>query len=188
MNFLDVLRFHNERYPMMKELDFLKLCFQSAFGPGHIIQDKDKARKYFYEEASIISDEKDEVFTPIGNDYVRVDILSYSYSKDELFTNFVRSAIVEEKMKNVYEKYIEILISYCNENDKLDKDLILRLKKEYGYNPFSHSDEYRQVYKPHYRIVKENILFENIKISRLDKCDKTLSASASECISISLWS
>ena len=73
MEFIEVLRMHNEKYPTMNELDFLKLCFQSAYGPGHIIQNKEKAKKYFDEEVLIDTNHKDDVlkYTSMYEAYIR---------------------------------------------------------------------------------------------------------------------
>ena len=38
-----ILLAHAEKYPMMEPTDAVKLLYQAAFGPGHMIADRDAA-------------------------------------------------------------------------------------------------------------------------------------------------
>ena len=42
-NFEKILLFHFEKYPLMKPVDAVKLCYQSAFGCGHLVKNEEFA-------------------------------------------------------------------------------------------------------------------------------------------------
>ena len=46
----DILLSHFVRYPQMTPQDAVKLLYQSAFGPGHLIRDEGMARARLAEE------------------------------------------------------------------------------------------------------------------------------------------
>ena len=51
-NFEKILLFHFEKYPLMEPVDAVKLCFQSAFGCGHLVKNEEFALSMLRKELS----------------------------------------------------------------------------------------------------------------------------------------
>ena len=54
-SFLQILHQHAARYPLMTPTDYGKLAYQSEFGPGHMISDKQAALSRLLEEWQVIA-------------------------------------------------------------------------------------------------------------------------------------
>ncbi len=160
---------HNKRYPGMHIEDFIKLIHQSTFGPAHFSKkpNKKKLLKFLKKE-----NENFEFYhhTPmiesIGNDYVRVSLLSVlkkEISENELmnafFISMKESPKPDNALKLLFVEKLSILLGLIKDRViKLDyvlsKAYIENYLKE-GMQPMHHSDFYRTHYHPHYRVVKK---------------------------------
>jgi hypothetical protein len=145
-------------------VDIYKFFFQGTFGPGHIIRDKQSALKYLQNELQNMTDFDSVLWQPVGynKQYYRVSlslVKEGTISEEELFDAFVESAdpssvpSIEEWIKewdfilNIIETMNLKIINYEEDKSILDE----MLKK--GNTLVRHSDFYRKLYHPHYRIV-----------------------------------
>lgn len=167
---------HFERYPFMKARDAAKLCYQSEFGCGHFIADEKRAYDYLIEEmceASKLSCTVNESFYEnIGGGYVRVNIRKLDengMSPQILFDKFIRSSKNNKGTKGgLTERFrcIRHLTRECKapfelgEFDEFTESYLELSNKKGLLLPIGHSDEYRQMYKPAYRVIcKDEIEF-----------------------------
>ena len=68
----ELIKFNVKRYPLMEINDVIKLLYQRSFGCGHVIKNKDKAKKFLLEEfKDTISDSSLPLVEEIGNDFIR---------------------------------------------------------------------------------------------------------------------
>jgi len=153
-------------HPEARLIDIYKFFFQGTFGPGHIIRDKQSALKYLQNELQNATDFDSVLWQPVGynKQYYRVNlslVKEGTISEEELFDAFVESAdpssvpSIEEWIKewdiilNIIEKMNLKIIDYEEHksglNDMLKKENIL----------VRHSNIYRNLYHPHYRILNK---------------------------------
>ncbi len=161
-------------HPKAQLTDLFKLLSQSAFGPGHNIQNIDVAYKYYLEELN-----NSEVFDQISiqpclyfNDFYRINLSLVKYGLipvDELFRWFIESSNVicitsESEFYNEWDLVLEVI--------KQEKMIFNEFEKEMEYlneimkkNRFlcHHSEIYKNSYHPHYRIVHERLIPLTIK-------------------------
>lgn len=162
------------KYPESTLIDLYKYFYQSRFGPEHFIKDSLIALKILQdelenEEISTYKSKPDsfliEVLHP-EKKYVRIDL---SLVKDRiipmqlLFTAFLQSSSKNdstdyEKWKNDWREIISLIEK---ENFKIknfyeDKSKIEAALKQ-NKLVFSHSSNYKNYYKPHYRIIEYRI-------------------------------
>ena len=165
-----------QTYPKSRLLDIYKSCFQDYMGAEHLVSDRQSVKMYL--EAELNATSLDELmpwyYEPCGIDssYYRVSIRTvkeHLISEDALLDAFIRSANSEKRptvgsWKDRWRTIINTIegmslsLPYYQE-DKAYIDSILSA----GKYAISHSPDYREAYRPHYRIVAREIFEQEIK-------------------------
>ncbi len=151
MKFRDYLD-HELNTKLALELqDVIKMCYQAAFGAEHLLEDLDKARKYFDREFELVEMRDVPLYEYISEDVARVDLGAWKAKglpKEWLFDLFVMATKEnyggEEKMlENLAEvvKMMPEMVGFVEEY------------KAGGIRPVHHSQRYRDEHKPSYRLV-----------------------------------
>ena len=165
-----------EIYPKSRLLDIYKSSFQDYMGAEHLISDRQRVKAYLDEELQTTSldDLMPWYYEPCGIDnlYVRVSIRAIKenlVSEDMLLDAFIRSANIDkrptvESWRDRWHKIIGTidrmnlnLLNYQQDRKFIDSVLSV------GRYAISHSQEYREAYRPHYRIVEKSIFEREIK-------------------------
>jgi hypothetical protein len=168
-----VLR-HYDIYPLMQAEDFHKLLFQATRGPIHSLQHLEKAKKYFFKEWKETSTTEDNIpcfedislhsslfrvhFAPLKKKGARPELLW------EFFLETSRTFVENCSLYGaIMQEFMQITksppLSY------LEKDFGIlweKSKEDFLYIP-THSEMYRNVYQPHYRLVSGEYLLEIIQ-------------------------
>ena len=163
-------------YPKSRLLDFYKSCFQDYMGAEHLVSDRKRVKAYLDEE--LLSTNLDDLmpwhYEPCGIDgqYIRVSIRAIKekmVSEDLLLDAFIRSANSDKRptVESWRDRWHIIIgtidqmgLSLPNyQQDREFIDSILNI----GKYAISHSPEYREAYRPHYRIVEKGIFERDIK-------------------------
>lgn len=154
-NFLDILKFHLNKYPLMQAEDIYKLAYQFYFGPAHFINDKEKAYAYLLKEAKETNNKDIEVID-VG-EYVRVSLINDEKYLSELFNAFIKSAKKSDKSIDDFIKLLDTCSEYLINNEVLYHDFLslLQKMKELNYPAISHSQIYKDNYHPHYRLINK---------------------------------
>ena len=166
----ELIKFNVERYPLMEINDVIKLLYQRSFGCGHEVNNKAKAKKYLLEEFNeTISDESAPLVEEIGNGFIRVNLSRYKamgLDPELLFEAFYLSS--KEKTKGVSD-FIESVEAFREMIDNGEApfninefDLYFNKYLDKGMPLVSHSEIYKTMYDPHYRVVnKKYFLLED---------------------------
>ena len=173
-----------ELYPKSRLLDIYKSCFQDFMGAEHLVTDRQSVKVYLEHELELTS--LDELlpwyFEPCGTDscFFRVSLRVVKEGlvpEDLLLDAFIRSANSDSghsvESWIIRWRQIEAAIDEMNiglSNYQNDKNFIDSVLAE-GRYAISHSPDYREAYRPHYRIVERSI-FEN-QIRPLLVCDES---------------
>ena len=164
-----------QTYPKSRLLDLYKSCFQDFMGAEHLVSDRQRVKDYLDEELNnaTLDGLMPWMYEPCGIDssYYRVSIRTVKegiISEEQLLDAFIRSANmpkrpnVEDWAKHWHEIIRTIdpmqLTLPLYEKDKHFIDSILSV----GKYAISHSPEYREAYRPHYRIVERSIFEREI--------------------------
>ena len=165
-----------ETYLESRLLDIYKSCFQDYMGAEHLVSDRQRVKAYLDEELQTTSldDLMPWYYEPCGvyGQYIRVSIRAIKenlITEDLLLDAFIRSANSEkrpsvESWRDEWHKIIgtidqmKIGLSRMGQ-DRAFIDSILTV----GKYAISHSPEYREAYRPHYRIVEKGIFEREIK-------------------------
>ncbi len=141
-----------KKYPESTLQDILKLLYQCEFGSNHMIHDLDQCYKYLKDECSHLLNTHYEI-EEIGEDYVRFHL--FNANEIELKTInqlFVLSSKSHpdlnqfiyklNQLKELYPHFASGIESYIQE----------------GCPSLRHSQHYRDIYNPHYRIIKKGLV------------------------------
>ena len=165
-----------QTYPKSRLLDIYKSCFQDYMGAEHLVSDRQRVKAYLDEELQTTN--LDELmpwyYEPCGvnGQYVRVSIRAVKeniVSEDLLLDAFIRSANSDKRptVESWRDRWHKIIGTIDQmglnlphyQQDRALIDSILSV----GKYAISHSPEYREAYRPHYRIVEMSIFENEIK-------------------------
>lgn len=158
MDFEEILIYHFEKYPLMTPQDAVKLCFQSAYGCGHLIKNEETALSMLKKEmGDILPDAGAQMFEPIGGGYVRLDLhraKAHGISPENICNIFIKSANCGEKTG--LSPKLELLKKLADMGKTpFSKKELFEYLDAYNSEMVSHSEEYRKAYSPAYRVVLE---------------------------------
>ncbi len=156
-----ILLTHAARYPKMQPTDAVKLLFQSEFGGGHLVADEERFRAYL--RAEYERTPKDEISTlceEIGDGMLRVYLAPLDASDlDLLAAAFLKGAKETKGSVVRFEEKLAVLRELTEKGtfafSPRELDDYLTAYRDAGYPAVSHSDAYRQAYRPAYRIVRK---------------------------------
>ena len=154
-----ILITHAKRYPLMQPCDAVKLIYQNEFGGGHLICDEEACLNYLRREyADLEKDPTAPLYENIGNGIVRVNLTAVKPEDlAQLGQDFIASATKHKGTLDSFLKKLEVLRKLTAEGVfTFDTNALSDYLSEYkaaGYPAVSHSPEYRQAYKPAYRII-----------------------------------
>lgn len=154
-----ILREHAKRYPIMQPTDAVKLIYQNEFGGGHLIRDEQACLNYLCREyESVEKDDSIPLYEDIGNGIVRVNLAAVKEEDlGQLGRDFIRSAAEHKGNMDSFLHKLEMLKKLTAQGAFLfgsnDLDGYLAEYEKAGYPVVSHSAEYRESYRPAYRII-----------------------------------
>lgn len=182
MNIITLVKEHLIRYPSMKPQDIIKLIYQNEFGGGHMIDSFDNSLERLQNECKTLNSQTTLTSEVIGDNLIRVylgkldpvEILTLNQifvaSSKQSHGNLVSFI---KKLETVKEAMFQGKIDYDGHQFEAE----LKVYEKMNFPPVSHSDQYRQKYKPHYRVVDKRYFqyFEIInKINQLFVANKKL--------------
>ena len=154
-----ILIAHAKRYPLMQPTDAVKLIYQNEFGGGHLIRDEEACLNYLRREyADLEKDPTAPLYEDIGNGIVRVNLAALREEDlEQLGKAFIDSAAKHKGTLDSFLNKLEVLrILTAEDVFAFDLDALNAYLSEYkaaGYLAVSHSEQYRQAYKPSYRVI-----------------------------------
>jgi hypothetical protein len=159
-----ILMDHAYRYPMMQPTDAVKLIYQNELGGGHLIRDKEKCLEYLRKEyASVAKNAQMTQYEEIGNSFARVHLAALPEGNLELLgRNFIRSASEYTGSMERFREKLNVLRQVTSDGififDAAQLENYLSDYEASAYPMVSHSEIYRKLYAPAYRVVLKKLL------------------------------
>ncbi len=151
--------------------DYLKLIYQSTFGGEHLIKNTQEVYNYLLTECNQMEENVpfyEPLYEIISDKYVRVNLRPYikgNFDLNKLFSAFINQksneslVALEEKISIfidlVLDKTIDIDINKLKE--------VLDNYRNDNYPVFHHSETYRKLYYPNYRVVPREFISNEMK-------------------------
>ena len=154
-----ILIAHAKRYPLMQPTDAVKLIYQNEFGGGHLIRDEQACLNYLRREyASVAKDPTVPLYEDIGNGIIRVNLAAVKPEDfEQLGKDFIRSSAEHTGTMDSFLRKLDVLRKLTVEGifsfDSQELENYLFKYRSQSYPIVSHSEAYREEYRPAYRII-----------------------------------
>jgi len=164
----DIVAAHLERFPDAEPVDLYKLVHQASLGIGHLIDNDVEARGMLADEArdlDLTPREWEEVVEPIrpGGELVRVHLRPYlraGGSLERLLTAMLRTQDLLDAVSLTALAAnlgtVRGVVHAIDQDQRFDRrafDVLLHDLATAGFPARHHSDAFRELYDPHYRVV-----------------------------------
>jgi len=177
-NLNQIISGHMLKYPKSQALDILKLIYQNEFGCGHLVTDEAQCLQMLLDECSTVSEKGGSLFEPIGNGYSRINLSAAKKEQIpmELIARlFYLSAKRQggsvdgflEKTEAVKELFVQNAFPFAVS----EVESFIAEWKNSGCKAFSHSNTYRENYRPSYRVIQSK--YEDIFALMCDIANKS---------------
>lgn len=150
MNFAEIIALHRERYPLMQGRDWVKLCYQSEFGAGHMIADSTACLARLKTEYENTPAADGPLFEAIGGGLCRLHLgpLHHENVPLKIVSRLFELAAVPRGNREGLEGKLAMV-------ETPEYEAYLAEYRKNGCPAVSHSEIYRQAYHPAYRVVPD---------------------------------
>lgn len=163
-----ILRGQFGKYPSMEAQDALKLLYQHCFGCEHMLANKEKALSMLKEEMDhVVEMPGGELWEDIGNGYIRLNLAAAKARKispEKIEEVFVQTAKIGRKTD--FAEAVTVLERMTKDGDTPFSEQ--ELKDCVNLNQdgvFRHSEHYRTLYKPSYRVLDWKLAETSLDLS-----------------------
>ena len=159
----NILLHESQIHPFAQPQDYIKLIFQSEFGPGHLIADANYSKQRLADEWNTVKDLPYEESQDIGDGYIRLNIKGISsHQLDDINRAFFNSANEKSGSNEGFMGKIGLFLSMTKNNlFSFSYETAQDAVNEYlsgGIRPTSHTKIYHSHYTPAYRVVNKKHL------------------------------
>ena len=164
-----------KRYPELLPRDIFKFIYQSAYGCEHLAGSEEGALEYVKNEYATMRECARPLVERLCGGYSRVGLgnLALGLSPLTLARIFCLSAVREEDGDARLHAMLETLVEMENAGllpfGKGELDTALAEWRAAGYPPVRHSERFRELYAPAYRVVSDKIVPFLPLLTELDK-------------------
>jgi len=158
MELSEILNWHYRCYPLLQAEDIYKLIFQGVFGPGHLGAELNELRNQLVKEiAGLKSCFEIEIIEPVDPEgqLVRVNLLGVVNSQaaqERLLQGVIKTCQEFVPEPGLMATRLELAVDWCQKNLPSQAEKLLRLSQVRPAAPV-HSEIYRRVYRPAYRVI-----------------------------------
>ena len=152
---------HCAKYPGLHVQDIFKFLHQSSFGCEHMVTDEARVVRYIKEEAANYTREallKMPLSEPLDGPYVRAHLrwLTEGLSPETLGRLFVLSSDRVENGRALLEEKLAVFLT-MNAGTPGFGELTegINLWRKMDFQALHHSEDFRALYRPAYRVIRE---------------------------------
>ena len=157
---IEFLQAQCRTYPQLQPEDLLKGLHQSVFGCGHFVDEK--AEEYLQRELETLEPSDGPEVEPLVGDFCRVHLRylnKYGLAPKTLFRLFWLSAVEPAGSAVQMEEKLEVLLRMVSAQQLPvnygDVRTLVEAWRKAGYPACHHSNRFRTVYKPAYRVIRK---------------------------------
>ena len=168
-----VLDLEKKEHPKAKIEDYYKLVFQSIFGPGHLVRDKDQTLRYLEEEwESVSPDSSCHLVQDISINMAVFRLSLQNCKANQIPLDLIADVFFEgskcfqNPLQADFPKILHVLSCILIKSDfgflSEDVNQILPMELSDNFPIMHHSKVYRELYQPHYRVIPASLFYARI--------------------------
>ena len=153
------LLLHYEKYPALEVQDLFKYLFHSTFGCEHLISSLERVTEYLSREVNEVTESGRDAIEELDGEYVRLHLgcLGLGLRIQTLARIFYLSAKKEPEGKKRLEEKLRVAREMVREGtlplSAAEFDSLADEWRNMGYPAIHHSNTFRELYHPHYRVI-----------------------------------
>lgn len=169
---ISIVSKQTERYPGMRIQDLYKLIYQGVMGSSHAVTSVAAAEKWLSDELLSMGECRDDevIVERLSTDIVRVNLRPFVASggdTDALLDGFIRTGREYSGSTDDLIRVWKTVAGIQNLFSFSEMTFFITGQEEAGFAAVHHSQVYRELYRPAYRVVAEKILL----LSKCTQCD-----------------
>lgn len=163
-NTRELLLAHYRKYPILQIRDVFKFLFQSVFGCEHMVPSEERAISYITDEYENMNRDVQMEIEELDGNYSRVPLayIDRGLSAETFGKLFCASAEKESGDVDTLRLKLDVARELAEEKllpfDVCDFTAAVVKWENEGFPPVHHSDEFRNAYKPSYRLIYNDYL------------------------------
>lgn len=138
---------HLQKYPMMQPQDLFKLLYQSEFGGGHLIADRQRALGYLRNEIDSVRGMPERGLEDIGGGLMRLYLPAENLRPETVLGLFLETCTPRGSLESMLKKLSLLEGMFPAMRPEIDA------YRAEGCPMQRHSETYRAAYSPAYRLV-----------------------------------
>lgn len=150
-------------HPSMQMQDVAKFCYQAVFGAEHLLCEPERAKKWLYDEFESTPATDESLYENISEQYCRVNLGSWKakgFNAEALFDLFYQTASTKsasnaQDLENMLTSVRAL--AKANQLPFSEKDWLTFLS-QYDRRSLHHSEQYRIMEKPAYRVILRELV------------------------------
>lgn len=158
--YFDVLTEHSAAYPDMRPEDYLKLAYQSEFGCGHLLTDRDTAYEMLLTELNKVgSDTLEPMTVDIGGGYSRLNLSAVKrYLPPEIIFSLFEKSCGKTGTEEGFRNKLSLAVRSARLGIiKADAEALESCFAAFDMKTIpSHSTLFRNKYRAAYRVIKSD--------------------------------
>lgn len=172
----ELIQLHLKNHAQMQVQDVYKLFYQGNFGPAHILQHQEHAKKYLVEEfRSVEASDSESLTEPISTDgkMIRVNFAAFKHADgniEALWQTLVKSAELVKpdtaRFRKDWNEFVELANQKTFSFPQKDIELFDKKVHESQFPTVHHTEAYRQTNHPAYRVVLREVFEKKCKLRR----------------------
>ena len=168
MTLSDILDWHFRRYPLLQARDIYKLVHQGVFGPGHLVDDEQRARQALVAELAEVAVrccvqtvERLEPLDPEGR-LIRVNLETLRRvpdAADRVLGVLVATARSFAGDASIMARRLDEALEWCVREIPEQSGILAQMDEPQpdGFPALHHSLVYRTAYRPSYRVLDRGL-------------------------------
>jgi hypothetical protein len=160
-----VLNAHLKQYPALESADLYKIIYQGAMGPNHLGAEKQSMTTYLNQElATVIPNEEEALTETISphSKYIRINLKKFKAlnGDPEILADLLfHSCQLENiaKLKSILAEVTQLIATGKIDYPREKWGNYYNSIQEKNYFVPHHSQKYRELYSPAYRVVNKNL-------------------------------
>ena len=170
----DILLAQLSSHPHSEARDLIKLLYQMEFGCEHLLKDVKTAAKYLNEEMDGNTEplNGEPLYESIGEGLCRLNLrpAAGKLTREEILSLFTECAAEKRGTKEHFLSRVHEAVSMAEEEripfDPVEIEIFMAGYDEKRCAPLHHSEQYRSLYHPSYRLVLQHRLKALLKKKR----------------------